>query len=59
VTVKAFSTELLYLYPIADIDKGIVPRAKLTIDGVSDITALKPDVEVTPTTPSTAPAPGG
>jgi hypothetical protein len=57
VTVKAFSTELHYLYPIADLDKGIVPRAKLTIDGVSDITALKPDVEVAARAPSTGPAP--
>lgn len=57
VTVKAFSTELHYVYPLADLDKGIVPRAKLTVDGVSNLTVLSPDLVVKPSAPSPAPPP--
>ncbi|MEU1972122.1 hypothetical protein ABZ477_10725 [Microbacterium sp. NPDC019599] len=46
VTVKAFSTELHYSYPMADLELGIVPRSKLTVDGGSNLTVLKPDVTV-------------
>jgi hypothetical protein len=56
VTVKAFTHELVYEYPGADLENGVVPRAKLKVDGVSNITTLKPEVEVTPrSTGSTAP----
>jgi hypothetical protein len=55
VTVKAFSTELHYVYPLDDVDNGIVPRSKLTVDGVKDITALTPDLVVAPSSASTAP----
>ena len=58
VTVKAFTTELHYVYPGPDLDKGLVPRRKLTVDGVSDITTLKPNVEAKPRALTTTP-PGG
>ncbi len=58
VTVKAFSNELHYIYPMADLDKGIVPRSKLTVEGVGNITSLSPDVVVTPSAPSPASPPG-
>lgn len=48
VTVKAFSTELHYVYPMASLDQGKVPRDKLTVDGASNLTSLTPDVTVNP-----------
>lgn len=57
VTVKAFSKELMYVYPNAALDEGKVPRSKLTVDGASNITTLTPDVTVSPSAPATAPAP--
>lgn len=58
-TVRAFSSELHYVYPMEDLDKGTVPRPKLTVDGASNITGLTPDVVVNPTAQSQAPpAPG-
>lgn len=57
VTVKAFSTELNYVYPLVALDKGTVPRAGLTVDGASNITRLLPDVVVKPKAPISAPAP--
>ncbi len=59
VTVKAFSNELHYVYPNADLDIGKVPRLKLTIDGVKNITSLSPDVVVNPSTSTPAPPPPG
>jgi hypothetical protein len=59
VTVKAFSNELHYVYPMADLDNGIVPRTKLTVEGVGNITSLSPNVVVTPSAPSPAPPPPG
>lgn len=55
VTVKAFTTELHYIYPGPDLDKGVVPRHKLTVDGVSDIATLKPNVEAKPRALTTTP----
>jgi hypothetical protein len=52
VTVRAFSTELHYVYPMADLDKGIVPRTKLTVEGRSNLTTLSPDVVVNPSVPT-------
>jgi len=57
VTVKAFSSNLHYIYPMADLDKGVVPRTKLTVNGVRNITSLSPDVVVTPSPAAPAPAP--
>ena len=56
VTVKAFSNELHYVYPMTDLDKGTVPRTKLTVEGAGNITSLSPDVVVTP---SPVPPPSG
>jgi len=55
VTVKAFSNELHYVYPMADLDAGKVPRKNLTVDGVSNITTLTPDVVVKPSAPGPPP----
>jgi len=56
VTVKAFTHELVYEYPGADLENGVVPRAKLKVDGVSNITTLKPDVEVRPRSTGSTPS---
>lgn len=57
VTVKAFTKELFYSYPMEDLDQGIVPRSQLTVDGVRNITLLSPDVVVKPTAVPSAPSP--
>lgn len=56
VTVKAFSTELHYVYPMEELDQGKVPRSKLTLDGSRNIASLSPDVVITPNL-SDSPAP--
>jgi hypothetical protein len=57
VTVKAFSTELHYVYPMADLDNGTVPRVKLTVDGVGNLTDLSPDLVVKPSGSNPVPPP--